>query len=596
MFIFNTDMVKIKKATLFLLIAVMTAFNFSGCGMADARSLVVARDAEDAAKSVREEERMRDAKSATSVENKDVVKVKPKSKQKEVPFDIENAYGYCTDSVCRYAAASKLMIYELYFDNDIPKTDDDNIYLFEFSTFEATGEISGKNPICTRVKSQDVAFVFPFETRHLFSSFVPAVKYCGEYVPIATGRCISNPEALAANKAPYLTVDSKKGLLLDANTIGKRELTDLNVKRVVFNIPLSYVCGESTNPAMDTVKFEYDGKTYDFDGYMLAGFDSLFEYLTNEGYHTTAIILNDWNEEYPEMLHPLSRKKTGRSMYYAFNTEEEEGVRHIEAAALFLAGRYSGEHGMVYDWVIANEVNQQKIWNYMATDNLSNYTKSFEKSFRTFYNAIKSNYANANVYFSVDHDWNDNGGNNGRFFNARDFLYEFNKCAKMCGDYDWGISIHPYPSPLTKLRFWNDNFDKTEESPVLTPMNLSTLTDVMTKKSFRDTKGEVRNIGVTEVGFSSKAGEKLQAAAFAYCYYIIEDNEYVESYLLNRQTDDSESLKSGLAIGIYNNDYSAKYIKDVFAKIDTDEGKEYIPEMLDLIGADSLESALERAR
>ena len=49
-------------------------------------------------------------------------------------------------------------------------------------------------------------------------------------------------------------------------------------------------------------------------------------------------------------------------MYYAFNTEEEAGVRAIEAAALFLSQRYSGgEYGLIHDWVIANEINQQKV-------------------------------------------------------------------------------------------------------------------------------------------------------------------------------------------------------------------------------------------
>ena len=94
----------------------------------------------------------------------------------------------------------------------------------------------------------------------------------------------------------------------------------------------------------------------------------------------------------------------------------------------------------------------------------------------------------------------------------------------------------------------------------------------------------------------TKAGEKLQAAAFAYCYYIIEDNKYINSFLLNRQTDDTAALKSGLALGIYNNDYSEKLLHDVFKNIDSPEGAAYIDEMLEIIGADSLEEALSWAR
>lgn len=499
------------------------------------------------------------------------------------------------DEECKIDGNLENVVYQEFFANGIPQSDDDKIYLFEAATYE-TG-IGGSEPVMDVPKDYKISFTVPFEKRHLFTRFIPAVLSDGEYVPINDGLYISNPEALASNNSPYSEPESKKGLLLDANTLGSELLTDLNVKRVVFNIPISFILGESGNENIPTVYFDYNGQQYPFDGFMLAGFDYLFSYLTENGYHTTAIVLNDWNEDYPDIIHPLSRNKTGKSMYYAFNTEEESGVRLMEAVALFLAERYNGgEYGLIQDWVIGNEINQQKIWNYMNTDNPEFYTSSFEKSFRTFYNAIRSNYSNARVFFSIDHDWNDNYGNNGRFFNARDVLYDFNECAGKCGNYDWGVSIHPYPNPLPKVKFWQDEYEKTEEAPVLTPMNLATITKMMCKKEFLNPNGEVRNMGVTEVGFSSKASEELQAAAFAYSYYIIDDNEYIDSYLLNRQTDDSESLKSGLAIGIYNNDYTPKYIAKVFTNIDTEKGEEYILEMLEKIGFESLEEALRKAR
>lgn len=442
-----------------------------------------------------------------------------------------------------------------------------------------------------------ISFSVPFEKSMLFERFVPAVYKDGRFIALTDGVYISNPESLAHNRKPYSAPTSKKGILLDAATIGTERLTDLNVKRVVYNIPISFILGESTSECVDTVEYEYDGKTYFFDGYMLGGFDGLFKYLTDNGYHTTAIVLNDWNSQYPEIIHPLSRNKTAKSKYYAFNTEDEDGVKLMEAVALFLAERYSGgDYGLISDWVIGNEINQQKIWNYMATDDIDYYTESFEKSFRIFYNAIKANYANAHVSFSIDHDWNDNYGLSDKFFNARDILYKFNDFAKAGGNYDWGISIHPYPQPLPKVMFWNDKYEKDGTAAVLTPMNLSTITDVMTKEEFLDTTGSVRNMGVTEVGFSSYGGEEYQAAAFAYSYYIIDDNKYIDTYLLNRQSDDEDSLKSGLAIGIYDKDGNPKMIADVFKNIDSPAGDEYIPEMLEIIGASSLEEALDRAR
>ncbi len=528
------------------------------------------------------------------------IEEQPSVEELMVSFDVEKRFDYISNISCVISENKEEILFGFDFHEGIPESDDDNVYLFEYSIYENESEaitVEDKLPIINCKKDETVILAIPYEERFLFSRFVPAILVGTKYETLSNGLYASNPEALADNTEEYPDVGSKKGILLDSNTINTDMLYDLNVKRAVYNIPLSLIIGESDNTVFPTIEYEYNGEIYSFNGYYVAGYDSLFSYLTNHGFHSTAIILNDWNKKYPEIIHPKSRKRTGGSLYYAFNTEEEAGVRLMEATAMFLAERYSGgDYGMVHDWVIANEINQQTIWNYMATADIDYYAESFEKSFRVFYNAIRANYSNAKVYFSIDHDWNDNNGNNYRFFNGRELLYKFNEYALKGGNYDWNLSIHPYPAPLTRVRFWRGEFDKTENARVITPMNLSALTDVMRKDEMLNTAGRVRDIAVTELGFSSKAGEKLQAAAFAYCYYIIDNNDYISSFLLNRQTDDAEALKSGLALGIYNNDYSAKYIKNVFSNIDSDNGNDYISEMLEIIGASSLEQALEWAR
>jgi len=518
------------------------------------------------------------------------------SEKDMVSFNPDDSFSYCDQPECLYDMENDSINFSVSF-NSVPKSDDLYLYLFEMSTYEKDTIPEGKNYIASEFKDHSVTLSIPYKTRYLFSRFVPAIKYDGKFYPLSLGQYMTNPEALAENTSTYPEIKSKKGLLLDPMTIDKDELNSLNVKRVVYNIPLSFIIGETDNEACPTVDFDYSGKTYHFNGFMLDGFDSLFSNLTANGYHVTAIILNDWNEKNPEIIHPMSRKKTSKSMYYCFNTEERDGVRLMEATSLFLARRYSGkEYGLINDWVIANEINQQKIWNYMATADIDYYTESFEKSFRTFYNAAKSSYSNANVYFSIDHDWNDNNGLDYLFFNGKDVIDKYNEIAKSRGNYDWGVSIHPYPSPLTHTKFWYGYRDKSADARLITPMNLTVLTDYMQKDELLDTKGNVRPIGITELGFSSKSGEKVQAAAFAYCYHIIYDNEYINSFLMNRQTDSYASLLSGLALGIYNPDYSSKYIADVFSNIDTDKGSDYIDEMLEIIGAESLEEALSWAK
>lgn len=133
------------------------------------------------------------------------------------------------------------------------------------------------------------------------------------------------------------------------------------------------------------------------------------------------------------------------------------------------------------------------------------------------------------------------------------------------------------------------------DADVLTIMNLSAVTDFFRQEAYLDTAGEVRSIAITELGFSSGAGEKLQAAAYAYCYYIAEANPDIDALILNRQTDAPEEMRQGLAFGIYGYDHSEKYVQEIFRWIDTKDGRKYTDFMLNILGADSLEEALSWA-
>lgn len=477
----------------------------------------------------------------------------------------------------------------------IPGSDDANLYLFAVDCYEDTSELSGK-PIAVWGKGRKSKVSFPYEEEYLFKQFVPALLLESDYVPVGKGVYLSNPEALADNRDAYPDMGSKKGVLLDPTMLGTEELTELEVKHTIYNLPLSILIGETTDEAYPTIIYDYEGKEYHFNGKVVNDYDGLFSYLTNLGMCSTAVILNDWNEEHIEMIHPMARDPESGAYYYMFNTAQEDGVKMLQAVAGFLAQRYSsGEHGMVHNWVIANEINQYRTWNYMKTKDPVLYTQEFEKAFRIFYQAVKSRYANGRVYFSIDHDWNSNGGSNRVYFNGRDIITAFNDIAAEHGNYDWGIAIHPYPEPLTRVNYWSQEIDKTQEAELLTVMNLNVLTDLLGQEEYLDTRGELRSIAITELGFSSKSGEKLQAAAFAYCYYIVDANPYIDAFILNRQTDAPEEVVSGLAFGVYEYDHSEKYLKEVFRYIDTDKAEEYTGFVLNILGAESLEEALSWA-
>lgn len=513
----------------------------------------------------------------------------------ETSLSVAELSDYAMNIALTYDTETKKLCYSLDMPL-IPTSDDAYLYLFAAEIWETDADALLEEPVTRGRKDREWVTSFPYRETYLFERFIPALKIDDNFVQVGKSIYLSNPEALAENQDDYPELGSKKGILLDPTMLATPELTELGVKHAIYNIPLSHIMGETTDQTFPTITYTYRGKNYLFNGAAINGYDGLFTYLSDMGMSATAVVLNDWNEAHLELIHPEARKQESSAYYYMFNTAEESGTRTLEAVASFLAERYSsGTHGMIHSWVIANEINQNRVWNYMDTQDVVHYTETFEKSMRIFYQAVKSHYAGGRVYFSIDHAWNSNEGDNRNFFNGRDVLEAFNGAALAHGNYDWGIAIHPYPEPLTRVNYWSQEYDKTRDASHLSVMNLNVLTDVLSNETFLDQNGEVRSVTITELGFSSGSGERLQAAAFAYCYCIVEANPYVDAFLMNRQTDAPEEVKAGLSFGVYEYDHSAKYLKDVFRCIDTDQAGEYRDFMLKILGADSLEEALSWA-
>ena len=215
----------------------------------------------------------------------------------------------------------------------------------------------------------------------------------------------------------------------------------------------------------------------------------------------------------------------------------------------------------------------------MAYTDVNTYTKEYAQAFRVFYNAIRSVNSAANIYMPLDQTWNRNLSNSGDY-DARDVLDSFNSIIKEKGNIDWRLSHHPYPVPLTNAAFWNTGayYNKLIQNSADTPMvcmkNMNVITDYLQREEMLTDSGEIRSVLLSEVGFtSSSGGEGVQAAAFAYAYYITEANSHIDGLLLNRETDAPEEVAQGLAFGLCNSGGGHKQIYNVFKYIDTPESK-----------------------
>ena len=494
----------------------------------------------------------------------------------EIPLTAENENTFATIENCLISDEDTSMVKIDGTLPGIPESDSDDIYLFALNTYE-TSIPAGAEPVDTyRIEKTKATFEFWANLNNrqansrMFKKFVVAAKVDGNYKIISRSRYITNPEAVAKYNT-YTPASSIKGLLVDPNRLNTGELEDLGVKQAAYNIPLSKITGQTTSANYPTIHYTYNGKTYAIDGQSIAEYDIVFGSLSRKGIRVTAIILNDMNYEYPELVHPQARSGS-TAPYVMFNGAEEAGVNAMAAMATFLAERYSGSgHGTVSNWVIANEINARSHWNYMQYTDVYNYSREYAQAFRVFYNAIKAVNGSAEIYMPLDQTWNRNLNDNN--YDARDIIDNFNTIIKEKGNIDWQLAYHPYPVPLTNAAFWNTGayYKKLTIDSVDTAMinmkNIHVVTDYLCRDEFLMDSGEARHVLLSEQGFtSSSGGEGVQAAAFAYAYYISEANSHINGFLLNRQTDAPEEVAQGLAFGLNYSGGGRKQIYNVFKR------------------------------
>ncbi len=493
----------------------------------------------------------------------------------------ENTAEFALIESCSIVDSSKV---EIAVKSDgIPKSDDKYYYLFQEATYEDS--ITEESvPIAKVYKSDDTSFTIDLnkgtaDTR-LFSKFQVAVKQNDQFVTISHAKYITNPGGCAGYSYGGMQHKSIKGLLPDPLRIG--ELQDLGCEYATYNIPLSHILVTSGG-----IPYTYGGVTYHFNSQIMNDYDTLFKRLNNMGIDVAAIILNNASTSaFPEITHPSARSGS-TAPYYMFNATNESGVKALAAIGSFLANRYSGSgHGNVSMWIIANEVNARKEYNYMTHTDVNTYTTAFTRAFRVFYNAIKSQNSAAQVYIPLDQRWTYNTEKTGDY-DAKDVLDIFASSLSEYGNIDWGLAAHPYSFPNGNTAFWNSSkyVNHTESTPCITMDNIEVLTNYMKKESMLDTSGNVRSIILSEIGYSSTSGQALQAAAFAYAYVKMEQNGYIDALMLSRQTDAGDEIAAlGLALGLQTTGGSKKQIWNVFKYIDTDKRKEVISFAYDIVG------------
>lgn len=382
----------------------------------------------------------------------------------------------------------------------VPASDDGLLYLYSLQPYEYT--ISATDPVvgsCPLSQAVNISFGLG---DMICNKFALGVKSGGQIVMVANPQYITNPEVAAtATRQP---------------------------QAVGFVEP------------------------YDKMGLIQIG--EMTPELINAAGYSTAVFVNKAD---PDIINPKAKKGDShpqRKFYYALNGSTLAGVTKLKAVMKsYAAGTRLDE------FIIGNEVNA-RLYNYMAYMDWNSYVREYVQAFRVAYNAIKSTNANAKVYISIDQIWNWNKGvGTYEYMDSADFLIAFNEQILQEGNIDWCIAAHPYPYPMHQPKFWTVQPDGTrynsyvKSGKVLTFQNLPLMTSMLTMPGMLNSKGQVREVILPEIGITSYQGVEVQAAAMMACYQAAIHTPMVKRIYFHRMNEGGKYNfgTSGLSEAVY---------------------------------------------
>lgn len=468
----------------------------------------------------------------------------------------------------------------------IPSSDDGKFYIYADEVYEdgPDGKVVAK---ANAGESVTVTFPLNYNTEdsNLSRKFLVAMKRNGRMEQVSDEHYITNPEAIAQHTSERMDTGIK-GILPDIPGLIRGDLEELGIQQVVYNIYVDDICSDES--VEGAIPFEYNGRTWYFDGEVLKHYDDAVNSFNFLEMQVTMVLLNRGEGEFSkDLIHPMA--EGGDCPGYALNIADDAGTEHLKAIGAFLGQRYSGtaDCGQIDNWILGNEVNARTSWWYTSSDSLDDNVGYYVKAFRIIYNEMKAMNANVRIYNSIDQEWN-RKSNPGSFL-AKEYLDRFNYYINREGNIDWGLSYHPYNSPLYDPYAWNGPavwVKDTIKTPYITMQNIDILIDYMHEKEFLNPEGEVRSISIAEVGYTSDFGDEKQEASVAYGYLKAASLPDVDAFMLFRLTDNEEEMESHLDLGLIDTDGNRKPAFDIYKKLGTDEEAEAKERASKIIGMD----------
>ncbi len=469
------------------------------------------------------------------------------------------------------------------------QSDDGNLYLFALEPYE-TGIGARTNYCAVQPAGQIVQFTTPLglntANSKLYSRFVIAANRGGQFVPVSTEMYITNPEAAAT--ASTVSVAEPRGVKKGLYT-GWQHADKLSELGAGYSISLVNAADFFNGGG---VNYVYNGKTYSFNASKVVETDIIVRLFNQQNTDMFLILTNGYSAANLDMIYPGARMTNKNPHYYAFNVSEQVPTEKLEAFVSFIASRYNGGmYGSVHNYIVGNEVNSSNTWYYAGEMSVEQFSVEYAKQFRVCYNAIKSNNMGANVYICTDQRWLHNDG--GSSYGGKPVIDNFAAEIARTGNINWGLSFHPYSVPLTHTKFWETHpsyaalklVNHTDNTKMIIPTNMDVVINHMSQPHMLAPSGAVRNLVISEIGFSSMTAtsytdEALQAAALVYSYKLADQYPQIKAFLVNSVIDnDHEVVNDRLAVGLMRSDMAQKPAYNAFKLMDvggTDHFAAYI--------------------
>ncbi|MCI8326378.1 MAG: InlB B-repeat-containing protein [Lachnospiraceae bacterium] len=404
---------------------------------------------------------------------------------------------------------------------------------------------------------------------YAIGSYRIAVKKGGKYRLISNYAYIKNPERAAKNKSKYRLGKTKKGIQFSSNM---KEIQKCSAKNTFLNITTSMVCNGS-------IPYKYNGKTYYFS--TMSQYKKIISECNRKKINVSVQILLDWTWRNTDLIAEKARIP-GAAQFYAWNASNNGAREKMEAIFCYLGEIFGKKSCYVSNWILGNEINNPIGWNYKGSMSTTSYFRNYAIAFRSLYYAVRSQYSNAKVFICTDSCWNTSENGYSAKYSIDRFQKELKRLQK---GIKWNLAYHAYSYPLTNTSVWNGYGISHERStPYVTMENLHVLTDYI-----RDTYGSSVRVILSEQGYSSNSGEKIQAAALAYSYYIAACDPMVDAFIIRSYADHPVEVAQGLSMGI-----AGKKAFQVFRYMDTKKFEKYTKKYLKVIGAKSWKQIVRR--